>query len=120
MRKQLSFMTNTKGFFLPYVLFVTAFVFIIITANINIYTNDIQITHNHLDQLDIETLVQMGRTKFKEELSTIDSEAGTKTYVFPNGNVEITYELFSEMQYDLELTVYTNKDLVYSVKYRAS
>jgi len=48
-------MTSQSGFFLPYVLFITAIVLFIVTANVNIYRQDVLLTHQHINQLKIET-----------------------------------------------------------------
>ncbi|WP_088050629.1 hypothetical protein [Virgibacillus dakarensis] len=109
MKKQLSFINKQHGFFLPYVLFITAIVLFVLTVNTNTYKNDIRIIHNHLEQLKIETLVQMGREKFKVETGTHTDERGTVSYSFPPGNVKIIYNRLTLTEYRLFFTVETGE-----------
>ncbi|MBT2214450.1 hypothetical protein KK120_01220 [Virgibacillus dakarensis] len=109
MKKQLSFTNKQHGFFLPYVLFITAIVLFVLTVNTNTYKNDIRIIHNHLEQLKIETLVQMGREKFKAETGTHTDERGTVSYSFPPGNVKIIYNRLTPTEYRLFFTVETGE-----------
>ena len=108
-------MNKEAGFFLPYVLFITSLVFIVITASINIYQQDIQITHQYIDQLRIETLFQMGQAKFKEEY--LPNEMGTiqVKYTFPDGMVTIVYNRIDDFQYKLHFTILTENDSYFTI-----
>lgn len=116
MKKRLFFMSNQKGFFLPYVLFVSALVLIIVTANINTYNQDIFMTQNHLDQINMETLVQMGRIKFKDEIEIHQKDKGEVEYVFPEGRVALQYTRLTELEYNLLFTIRTRKDSEYIIR----
>ncbi len=92
MKKRLFFITGEGGFFLPYVLFIAALVFMMLTASTNIYKNDIEITHGLAEQLQIKTLRQMGEHQFKKSLNQLDDSSGNMAYTFPNGAVRVHYE----------------------------
>lgn len=111
MKKQLYFMNNQNGFFLPYVLFITSLVFILATSHIATYRSDLQITENQIEQLRIETLFQMGRTKFKNEVykGKFDGSNNKVFYLFPDGSVEILIKAFDNEQFALFFTIFTNK-----------
>lgn len=115
MKRQLSFMNNDAGFFFPYVLFVTAIVFIFITATITMYASDGKITEKHVEQIKIETLFQMGHAKFKEDNNAKEIDSGETYYTFPYGNVEITYEPSDENRYKLYFKITTDKNAIYSI-----
>lgn len=106
---------NEAGFFLPYVLFITSLVFMIVTTSINIYQQDTQMTHRYVDQLRIETLVQMGLATFRKEYLPNESSTLTVDYVFPDGEVTIVYHLIDEFEYRLHFTVLTVNDSLYTV-----
>lgn len=109
MKKRLSFINNQSGFFLPYVLFITSLVFILITSNISIYQSELQITARQVEQLKIETLFQMGRAKLKENIEMF--EAGNKaTYLFRDGSVEILIEDRKDNKYTLFFTILTKNN----------
>ena len=109
MKKQLSFITNQHGFFLPYVLFITSLIFILTMSNITIYRNDLQITANQIDQVKIETLFQMGHTKFKEELDKYNKRKDIVNYTFPDGTVDILIDDIHGNQYELYFTIITKE-----------
>ncbi|MBM7597970.1 hypothetical protein JOC34_000327 [Virgibacillus halotolerans] len=109
MKKQLSFITNQHGFFLSYVLFITSLIFILTMSNIAIYRNDLQITANQIDQVKIESLFQMGRTKFKEELDKYNKQKDIVSYAFPDGTVDILIDDIHGNQYELYFTILTKE-----------
>ena len=109
-------MNNEAGFFLPYVLFITTLIFIIITANINTYQKEILISKMHSDQIQFETLFQMGHVAFKKEAQILEENTGKLDYNFPTGAVHITYRAVSKDKYRLLFTIYTSDNAVYSMK----
>ncbi|HEX6594442.1 MAG TPA: competence type IV pilus minor pilin ComGG [Bacillota bacterium] len=113
MKKRLSFTNNENGFFYPYVLFIVSILFVIIMANISIYTNEIQMTHQLIEQTQVETLVQMGLTAFKEDF-TGDQHEGIVSYQFPPGRVDITFSS-NEKQIRLKIKVETNTNYTYTL-----
>jgi hypothetical protein len=78
-------------------------------SNIAIYRNDLQITANQLEQVRIETLFQMGRTKFKEELDPHHKPKDIVNYVFPDGIVEILIDNINGNHYELYISVSTTE-----------
>ncbi len=113
--KNQSFITNNEsGFFLPYVLFITALVFIIITTSIRTYQHEIEITHHLIDQLKAETIVQMGLAKFKQDYLPNEQDTLNVHYSFPDGEVTIIYNFINDFEYRLHFTVLTKSGLVYT------
>lgn len=104
-----SFITrNQRGFILPYTLFVIAIVLLLLTIQIRTYQNDIRISHNHQEQLKIETLIQMGREQFKQDIVSKEKTTGAVTYKFPPGKVIIKYTQIDSAEYKLEWDVYSS------------
>src|SRR5699024_836597 len=102
MKKVLFITRNQQGFILPFSLFIISILLLLFTIQITIFKNDIQITHNHQEQLKIETLIQMGREKFKRDIVSKQQQAtGTVTYKFPPGNVTIDYQKIDPSSYRL-------------------
>ncbi|MFD1038477.1 competence type IV pilus minor pilin ComGG [Virgibacillus byunsanensis] len=112
MKKILSFISNQEGFVLPYVLFFAALALFVVIASTDRYSNDVQITHNQIEQIRIETLVQMGRAKLLDELAHIPQDSPI-TYSFPDGVVEISIISIKDNQYNLHLNVTTSSGSVY-------
>ncbi|HLR01130.1 MAG TPA: hypothetical protein VK111_00085 [Virgibacillus sp.] len=110
---------NEKGFILPLVLFITAIVMVIVLSGIQIYKNNIQLTHHHIQQLKIETLLQSALTRFKQELKNGDitlpgssDELLSTSYTFPDGQVEIHRRMVDKEKEETEDTgPQTDKDL---------
>lgn len=117
MKRLLYFIDNQHGFFLPYVLFITSLVFILVSSYIATYQNDLHITDSQIEQLKIETLFQMGRTKLKEEIDDNHfNENNNKVfYLFPDGSVEILITALNEKQYALNFAIFTNKKTSYTI-----
>lgn len=105
MRKNLLYINNQKGFVLPLVLLIAALLFLFVSTNVAIYKNEMIITKNELAQLKIDTLFQMSRAKFKDEIATIKQDKGTVDYIFPNGRVKIAYEFLPVDIYQLTFSV---------------
>ncbi|GGK03253.1 hypothetical protein GCM10007063_26830 [Lentibacillus kapialis] len=114
MRKILSFTTNQQGFVFPYVLFFIALAFIILTANVNIYQDEIRITQNQTEQLKIETLIQMARGHLKDELAD-KPDTGTIEYEFPYGDVTAHYVKLHHQTYHLYVTCQTDNGATYQI-----
>ncbi|RDW21930.1 hypothetical protein [Oceanobacillus chungangensis] len=115
MKKELYFMNNEKGFFLPYVLFITAVAFIIVTTNITMYRNDLQLTENQIEQVKIETLFQMQREQFKQEIKKYGIPNTDTIYHFPDGIVKITIIRSINQTHELNISILTNKNHRYTI-----
>jgi len=104
-------MNNQQGFVLPLVLFTTAIVFVVLMSQITMYRSEINITKNHLEQVKIESLFQMGREKVKDELrmaTTVEEIPGKVTYQLPLGSVIILISREKDNQYDLVFDIFTS------------
>ncbi|WP_085991910.1 hypothetical protein [Oceanobacillus senegalensis] len=109
MKKILSIITRQQGFILPYVLFVSTIVIIIVTSMISVYRNEIELTNQYLEHIRVETLFQRGRTKLIEEMNTSSLITPSElTYRFNDGNVKI-HVTEDEQQYRLLFTITTNQ-----------
>lgn len=98
MLNTLHFTRNAKGFVLPYVLFVLVIVMVLVVSAIHIYQNNMQLTKHHIQQIQFETLFQMGLASFKEDVTKDDlplsqspDDKQKKLYAFPDGDVTIRY-----------------------------
>lgn len=109
-------MNNEAGFFLPYVLFITTIMFIILTANINTYQKEILVSEMHSEQIQFETLFQMGYVTFKKDIRLLEEDKGKLEYDFPVGTVQIKFSEVSKDIYRLLFTIYTKNKAVYSMK----
>ncbi|WP_404453005.1 hypothetical protein LG329_02475 [Virgibacillus necropolis] len=111
MRKNSPFITEEKGFILPLVLLIAALLFLFVSTNVSIYHNELSITKNELSQLKIDSLFQMGRSKFKNEISSLKQDSGTVQYTFPDGYVKIDYTRNQEV-YELIFSISTHDDKI--------
>lgn len=118
MKKQLFFINNQNGFYLPLVLFITSLIFIMATSNIAIYQSDLEITKNQVEQIKIETLFQMARGKIKEDIAP-DIENfkvnDKMTYYFPDGIVDILILGITDSNYELLYTINTKEQSIYFI-----
>lgn len=88
MKGPLHFINNDHGFVLPYVLFIAAFILIVLSANIQTYEHDIYMTEQHLEQLRIESILQMGHISLKNDLIN-DNDLKSASYSFPYGELDV-------------------------------
>ncbi|WP_430785284.1 hypothetical protein VBD025_10745 [Virgibacillus flavescens] len=114
MKKNSTFIHNEQGFILPLTLFVAALLILFTGTNIAIYKNEMIITKNEIAQIKIDTLYQIGHTKFLAALDTLNQESGTTSYKLPDGEVSIEYQLQSSDTFKVKFSVNTldNKLLV--------
>lgn len=84
------------------------------TASIRAYQHEIEITHHLVDQLRVETIVQMGLTKFNEEHLPNDEDTLNVQYDFPDGEVTIVYSFIDDSEYRLHFTILTKSGLAYT------
>ncbi|CDQ39669.1 hypothetical protein [Virgibacillus salexigens] len=82
-------MNNEQAFILPFVLFVIALTFMLITTNVQQYQSNISMTKNQLQQITIETLIQTAREKLKEKLNEDINNISPRTFHLPQGDVRI-------------------------------
>lgn len=93
MKKLLHYINHNGGFVFPYVLLISAAVFLLITSAIQRYVNEMTITENTVEQLRAETLFQMSRNEIIKELKQADGTklAGRINYTYPDGAVSVQY-----------------------------
>lgn len=116
MKSPFQFINKANGFYLPYILFIITICFIVLTASINIYKNDIQITNKHVEQIKIETLFQMGRAKLKQDIKKKKpfKDGDEITYNFQEETVKIKVSPLGESSFQLHFTIRTDKDTNYT------
>ena len=117
MKKLLFFIRDQHGFLLPYVLFMTALAFIVITVSIQMYRNEIEITDNQIEQLRVETLFQMGREQFIDDWENGRIEANPVVYSFPYGETKIHYMQLEDSLYQLHAVISTADGFSYVIRH---
>lgn len=108
MKKRLTYFKSDKGFYLPYVLFVSVIALSFITTSIIVYNNELTISEQLMEQIEAETLIQMGKAKLIDEASYVEQSLGEVEYVFPSGEIKIRYEIIEVGVYRLHYYVLTN------------
>lgn len=68
-------------------------------TSIKIYQNEVTISRNLMEQIEMETLYQMGVTAFKNDLQNHDGSHKNNRYLyhFPTGVVKVNYEFNSDL-----------------------
>jgi|SRR5690625_4853480 len=115
MKKQ-SQHTNESGFYLPYVLMVSLITLTVISSSILSYQNEMEATYYLLEQIEAETLIQMGSAQFKKEELYKNNDHGKITYELPNGIVYIEYTRQSKQMCSLDFLVETNNDFSFEFR----
>ncbi|WP_100010671.1 hypothetical protein [Lentibacillus sediminis] len=111
MKKPSSFMNKGNGFILPYVLFIIALVLILIMGNITQYRSEFTSTALQIENVRVETLFQMGREKWKQEIAPHGAVLDqVTTYDFPVGTVEINLVAENEERYKLHFIMKTGPE----------
>lgn len=104
-------MNKSNGFILPYVLFIITLVLILIMGNITQYRSEFTSTALQIENVRMETLFQMGREKWKQEIATNGAQLGQViTYSFPDGMVGINLEDENEERYRLHFIIRTENE----------
>lgn len=109
-------LTNKKGFFLPYVLFITALVFIIISANIKIYKNELELMDHLTEQIDVETLLQMSSMKYVNDMKKAEDFPNHQSYHFPSGDVTVSYISHNNRRVTARYDIITEKNTEFTIK----
>lgn len=120
MKKRLPTMTNERGFYLPYALIVSVIILSIITTSIFIYQNELNITRSLLDQIEVETLIQMGKAQFIKDEVYNHQDKGQVNYEFPSGKVHITFEWIADDLVEMEFNIMTNNQFSFIIFHRMS
>lgn|SRR5690625_5171868 len=107
MKKYSSFINNERGFYLPVVLIVSVVMISATTTTIFIYKNEIKATELLLEQLEIETSLQIAMEKFNYDKEYETSDSGKFNYTLPHGIV--TGSFTNEVEYTfVELRIATD------------
>lgn len=88
--KNRSYFTNETGFILPSVVFLIFVLFVIFLANVSVYELELTMGEHHLEQVKIETLIQLGLESYKDDLQKSETFIPKKNYSFPYGEVIIS------------------------------
>ena len=106
MKRQLFLIDNEQGFYLPIVLIVTTITLSFISILIYTYQNELHMTEAMINQIEAETLIQMAVEDFTEMVVIEETmEAGTISFDYPNGIVEINYEQLEAVNWQLNCTI---------------
>lgn len=114
MKKHLHFQHNNAGFILPYVLLISTLIFIVLSASITTYQHDVQMMEYHIEQMRIETIIQMGYAQIKRELLD-NPDLDQASYTFPDGNIDITVRQMTNNKYQLHMMILTNNGSNYKI-----
>jgi hypothetical protein len=105
--KRRSISTHKNGFILPSVLIISALVLLYLSSSILSYWQDMHMTRNIIEQVQSETLFQMGYTAYRTE-GNYTASTDTRTYQFPSGYVTITPTIQNEKTLLLHVFIETN------------
>lgn len=89
MKKRLLF-TNETGFILPSVCFLLFLLLLIFLTNITIYELELTMSKQMIDQIKIESLIQLGVETYKNDLQSSQTFIPQTNYQFPQGIVVIS------------------------------
>ncbi|AIF45391.1 hypothetical protein [Virgibacillus sp. SK37] len=129
MKKRFLFtINNQSGFILPMALFTISIFFILITATITSYQNEILMSEAHLERIKMHTLLQMSFQSVLEEYDEPSALPHTIYYSFMQGEVNIittsitedTWETLAKVTTDnhsehtfnhhMNIQIFSNKD----------
>ncbi len=114
MKKYYDFTRRESGFILPYVLVIVTIALIVMTASIKIYEQEFKVTHHYLEQIKIETLMQMAYVQFHEDYDMNEASQIRTEYEFPSGSVDVTYSPITDEPDTLYFVVDTDKATRYT------
>lgn len=109
MRKKCTSLNKETGFYLVYVSVLAIVFLLLLTTSIKIYHTELYVTHSLLEQTEVETIVQMGRAKLKEDKPFKNEHTGTVFYTFPLGTIEIMYNKKSTTELNVQYKIQTNR-----------
>lgn len=115
MRKK-SLIMSESGFYLPLTIMVSMIALSAVITTVLIYKNEMEVSYMLEEQIEVETLIQMARVKFKEEEVYKNNNSGQITYEFPNGTTTIRYDKIDTHQYTLQFAVTTNGHFNFTIQ----
>lgn len=113
MKEQLFMNKNEGGYFFPLVLFVVTVLFATVATSTIIYKNEIEIVDKLMEQLHVETIIQMSKVKFQSDALYENENTGNVNYIFPPGDVNINYSMIDSETVLLQMLITTNKSTVF-------
>ncbi|WHX27503.1 hypothetical protein QNH47_06510 [Virgibacillus halodenitrificans] len=116
-KRFLSTITNQRGFILPVVLFTISIFFILITATITSYQNEIHMSEAHLERVKMHTLLQMSFQLVMEEYDDLSALPHTLHYSFLQGEVNITTTSITDDTWETLAKVTTNNHSEHTFKH---
>lgn len=84
------------------------------TANINIYEQEVKMTHHYLEHIKIETLMQMAYDQFHEEHDINEISKKQMVYEFRLGSVDVTFTPAKDEPNKLYFVVNTDQGTRYT------
>ncbi|MBU5466391.1 hypothetical protein KQI49_06020 [Virgibacillus sp. MSJ-26] len=115
MRNKFFYFNNQRGFFLPYVLFIVSLTFLLVTTNIKLYDNEIHMMHHLIEQIKIETLIQMSHMKYREDVNQSNHIPEVISYTFPSGDVTISFLNHKENRAFVHYQITTDNNISFSI-----
>lgn len=123
MKKLSHFTENEQGFILPLVLIVSLIIIMLMTTVIKIYQNELKITQNLIEQIEIDTIIQMSFEQVKNDLMNTEQTEGEFVFTLPQqSQAKIQYHFLESdivnLHYKIKLA---NEELyevtqIYSIK----
>lgn len=117
MQKKYLFIKEEKGFILPFVLVISLIIILLVTTSIKMYQSELLITQNLIDQIKIDTIIQMSLERLKDDLNDKNHSEAQFTYTFPQGDevyiqstfledntVNLTYEIIISQTEQYQVT----------------
>ena len=108
MKKRLLSWNNQSGFVLPTILFMLSIITLGLMTTIILYERNIFATQFYLDQLQIETMMQMAHTSFTNTYSVESWSTIQDVFHFPTGHVKVTYNRWDDILYTLHYEIVTD------------
>lgn len=117
MLKQFHFIKNSEnGFFLPFVLVISLVIILLITTFIKMYESEIVMTKNLINQLEVDTIVQMSLEQFKQVIDELDHIEGELTYTYPKQyEANIRYMFLDDEDVKLSYKIKLSNEDLYDV-----
>lgn len=94
----------------PFVLFITALLFLVINTNIQLFINERNVTKLQIEQVELETLFQAARVLFQEEISHAIPLDKAKSYSLPDGEVRVNIISVNETSIRASFTIYPQSE----------
>lgn len=116
MKKRCVLIFNERGYILPSIILMIFIALIGLTATISIYHEEMEMTKSHIEQLKIDTLIQMAYTKFKENYPFIEQYHEEVHYSFKDGDVSLTYTVLDDLRVNVYVYVETDNNAYHSTR----